>query len=60
MTFLDFRHFNEDLFKAGIKSQYWSLATENNDTDLTFKTFLHLLNKPLDKHARFWQVNIEK
>lgn len=53
MTFLDFRHFNEDLFKAGIKRQYWSLATENNDTDLTFKTFLHLLNKPLDKHARF-------
>ena len=41
----DFRHFNKDLFNADIKNQDWTLATENNDINLAFRTFLHLFNK---------------
>ena len=41
-----FECFNEEL-----KSIDWSPATKNNDLHLGFRTFSHLLNKTLDKHA---------
>ena len=41
-----FECFNEEL-----KTIDWSSATKNNDLDLGFRTFFHLLNKTLDKHA---------
>ena len=34
-----------------MKSIDWSLVTENNDLHLGFRTFFHLFNKILDKHA---------
>ena len=38
-------HFNEDLFKGDIKNQSWAIATENDDTYLTFETFYAFLIK---------------
>ena len=53
---IGFRHFNKYLFKADGKYQDWTLATENNDIDLAFKTFLLLFNITLYKHDQLKQV----
>ena len=47
----NFKSFDRKCFSEGLKSVDWSLATENNDVDLCFRTFFHLFNKTLDKFA---------
>ena len=50
-TYRHFKGFDEKCFNEELKSIDWSLATENNDLNLGFRTFFHLSNKTLDKHA---------
>ena len=40
-----------DVFEKDLTATNWSLATENIDSDLSFKTFLRLFHRILDKHA---------
>ena len=40
-----------DAFERDLSAIAWSLATENIDIDLSFKTFLRLFHRVLDKHA---------
>ena len=40
-TCRDFRYFNIDLFKRDLQEINWNFATENNDIDLGFETFLN-------------------
>ena len=49
ITYRNFEDFDKKCFNEGLKSIDWSLGTENND--LGFRTFFHLFNKTLDKHA---------
>ena len=51
VSYRNFEKFNEKCFNKESKSIDWSLATENDDLDLGFRTFFHLFNKTLDKHA---------
>ena len=50
-VFRDFKNLNMDAFERDLSATYWSLGTENIDTDLSFKTFLQLCHRVLDKHA---------
>ena len=50
-VFRDFKNLNMDAFERYLSAIDWSLATENIDTDLSFKTFLRLFHRVLDKHA---------
>ena len=50
-VFRDFKNLNMDAFDKDLSAIDWSLATENIDTDLSFKTFLRLFHRALDKHA---------
>ena len=50
-TYGNFKNFDEKCFNEELESIDWSLATENNDLDFGFRTFFHLFNKTLDKHA---------
>ena len=44
-VFRDFKNFNMDVFEKDLTATDWSLATENIDTDLSFKTFLRLFKR---------------
>ena len=50
-TYTNFKNLEEKCFTEELKSIDWSVATEYNDLDLGFKSFFHLFNKTLDKHA---------
>ena len=50
-TYTNFKNFEEKCFTEELKSIDWSVATEYSDLDLGFKSFFHLFNKTLDKHA---------
>ena len=50
-VFRDFKNFNTDAFEKDLSEIDWSLATENLDTDLSFKTFLKLFYRILDKRT---------
>ena len=56
-VFRDFKNFNMDVFEKDLSAIDWSLATENIDTDLSFKTFLRLFHRVLDKHAPLKKTN---
>ena len=51
ITYANFKNFDEKCFNEELESIDWSLATENNDSQLGFRTFFHLFNKTLDNHA---------
>ena len=51
--FRDFKNLNMNAFERDLSAIDWSLATENIDTDLSFKTFLRLFHRVLNKHAPF-------
>ena len=55
--FTDFNNFNMDAFERNLNAIYWSVAIENIDRDLTFKTFLRLFHRVLDKHAPLKENN---
>ena len=40
-----------DAYERDLIAIDWSLATENIDIDLSFKTFLQLFYRVLDKHV---------
>ena len=50
-VFRDFKNLNMDAFERDLNEIDWPLATEDIDTDLSFKTFLRLFHRVLDKHA---------
>ena len=50
-VFRDFKNFNMDVFEKDLTATDWSLATENIDTDLSFKTFLRLFHRVIDENA---------
>ena len=46
----DYKNFNSESFQSDIKEIDWSLATENDDVNLGFKTFFKIFfNRTLDK-----------
>ena len=47
----DYKNFDMDSFKIDLQGIYWTFATQNNDVNLGFETFLWLFNTTLDKHA---------
>ena len=51
ISFRVYKNFHEEAFKTELCELYWSFVTENNDINLGFETFLHFINKTLDKHA---------
>ena len=51
LSFRDYNNFNEEAFKTELRELDWPFVTENNDINLSFETFLHFINKTLDKHA---------
>ena len=55
--FRDFKDFNMDVFQRDLAAIDWSLANENIDTDLSFKTFFGLSHRVLDKHALLKKTN---
>ena len=48
--FSDFQNFNINAFERDLSAIDWSLATENIDTNLNFKTFLRIFHRVLDRH----------
>ena len=56
MTIQDYKHFNSKSFQSHIKEIDRSLATENNDVDLGFKTFFKLFSRTLDKRAPYTEI----
>ena len=46
-----FRDFKMDAYERDLSAVDWSLATENIVTNLSFKTFLRLFHRVLDKHG---------
>ena len=50
-VFRDFKTLNMDAFERDLSAIDWSLATENIDGDLSFKTFYDC-HRVLDKHAQ--------
>ena len=47
----DYKNFNEEAFKTELCELDCSFVTENNDINLSFKTFLHFINRISDKHV---------
>ena len=56
ISFRVYKNFHEEAFKTELCELYWSFVTENNDINLGFETFLHFINKTLDKHAPIKRV----
>ena len=52
----DYKNFNSKSFQSDIKEIDLSLATENNDVDLGFKTFKKLFSRTLDKHIPYKEI----
>ena len=50
-TYRDYKNFDIKSFKIDLQGIDWMFATQNNDVNLGFKTFLRLFNITLDKHA---------
>ena len=56
ISFRNYKNFNKEAFKTELRELDWSFVTENNDINLGFETFLHFINKTLDKHAPIKRV----
>ena len=50
-TYGDYKNFDMESFKIDLQGTDWTFATQNNDVNLGFETFLWLFNTTLDKHA---------
>ena len=50
-TYRNLKNSDKKCFSEELKSIDWSLATKNNDLDLSFRIFFHLFNKALDKQG---------
>ena len=55
-----FRDFKMDAYERDLSAVDWSLATENIVTKLSFKTFLRLFHRVLDKHPKEKKKRKEK
>ena len=51
ISFRDHKNLMKRLSKQNLLSFDWSFVTENNDINLSFETFLHIINRNLDKYA---------
>ena len=50
-TYRDYKNYDMESFKIDLQGTDWTFATQNNDVNLGFETFLWLFNTALDKHA---------
>ena len=55
--FRDFKNLNMDAFEKDLSAIDWSLGTENTDTDLSYKFFLRLFDRVLDKLSPLKKTN---
>ena len=53
--FRDFKNFNMDVSEKDLGAIDWSLATENIETDLGFKTFVQLFHRVLDRYNKIYK-----
>ena len=55
-TTRDYKKINNESFQSHIKVIDWSIATENDDVNLGFESFLKIVTRTLDKHAPYNKI----